>query len=359
MKVHLDFETRSEVDLKVHGLNRYARGKQTDIMCAAFSFDEGPIELWKLGDPAPMDLLIHVHEGGEVVAHNAPFELEIWNVVGVRKYGWPVLKPQQTFCNMAQAYAMALPGALANVAPALGMDLQKDDEGNRIMLQLSKPKGFNPDGSAFFHEPWHSPEIAAKFERMYSYCMKDVEVERESGKRMMELTPTERALWLLDYKINQRGIHIDVKAVEVAMHIVEIEKKRLDQKMVEVTNNCVGTCTANSQLTEWLNFRGIETDSVAKEKVIQMLQRDDLPGDVRAALLLRQEAAKSSTAKLKQMRDKVCNDNRIRNTSQYHGAATGRWAGRGLQTQNFPRPNMKQENIEEVFKIFEGVYATV
>lgn len=346
-RAHLDFETRSEVDLKVSGLHRYARGTHTDILCAAFAFDKSPVELWKMGSRDPIDLLMHVQDGGEVVAHNAPFELAIWNDVGVKKYGWPILRPEQVYCTMAKAYAMALPGALENVAPALGIEAQKDMEGNRIMLQLSRPRKLLEDGTPAFWEPSEVPE---KFDRLYKYCMQDVAVEREADERMLDLTPTERALWLLDFKINQRGVFIDTRAVQVAMEVVEFEKKRLDAEMREVTDNAVGTCSASGQLKNWLKVQGVNVEGVAKDVVKDYLKKELSPR-VRKALELRQEAAKSSTAKLKQMLSKAGDDGRVRNTAQYHGAGTGRWAGRGIQVQNFPRPNMKQKDIEAVFAL--------
>jgi DNA polymerase len=38
---------------------------------------------------------------------------------------------------------------------------------------------------------------------------------------------------------------------------------------------------------------------------------------------------------------------------QYHGASTGRWAGRGVQLHNLPRPTLSQENIDWAFDQLE------
>jgi DNA polymerase len=351
MKAHLDFETRSDVDLRKQGLSVYARSKHTDILCAAFAFDKGPVEIWKMGEAMPFDLISHIQDGGEVLAHNAPFEWEIWHQVGVRKYGWPVLPIKQLHCTMATAYTMSLPGSLENLAPALGIDQQKDMQGSRIMLQLSKPREVKADGTIVWWEPSDVPE---KFETLYKYCMQDVEVERSSHERMMDLSPSERSLWLLDHKINQRGIQIDIPTVKIAIDIIESEKKRLDLEMRSVTNNGVATASATGQLKDWLEFNGVLVEGVAKGDIVEALKLPNLPSNCKRALQIRQEGAKSSTAKLTAMILRAGEDFRVRGIAQYHGAGTGRWAGRGIQVQNLPRPTLKHDQIEEVIKLIRG-----
>jgi DNA polymerase len=340
----LDFETRSACDIKKAGAEVYARHESTDILCVGWAFGDGPARIFTdLEQALPLSVLDHVFLERKVVAHNAPFELAIWNEIGHKRYGWPVLKPEQTHCTMAMAYALNLPGSLENAAAAVGLEAQKDVKGRRIMLQLSQPRD---DGS--FWEPHQAPE---KFQAMYDYCRQDVEVERLLWNRLLPLSPKERQVWLLDYKINQRGIRIDLKAVRAALELVKLEKKRLDQEMRKVTGNLVATCTATSQLTLWLKSEGLNIDRVAKADVTEFLKLD-LPPHCRRALELRQEAAKSSTAKLEKMISMLCPDGRIRGTMQFHGAGqTGRWAGRGIQVQNFPRPSLNQNQIDEIIHL--------
>ena len=350
MKVHIDFETRSDIDLKKQGLYVYAQGENTDVWCMAYAFDNGPVELWKLGEPFPIDLLLHLEEGGEFYAHNANFEFQIWNFVCAKKYGWPRLPIKHLHCTMAMGYAMALPGSLENVAPALGIDQQKDMQGSRVMLQLSKPRAIVNDVPVW----WSEEDAPEKFDTLYKYCKQDVEVERASHARMLSLSPSERNLWMLDQKINQRGIQIDIKSVQVAIDIIEYEKKRLDSEMRAVTDNGVATANATAQLKHWLKFQGIEIEGVTKADVVELLRLPTLPKAAKRALQIRQEAAKSSTAKLTAMILRANADGRVRGGHQYHGAGTGRWAGRGIQVQNFPRPTMNHSDIEEVLKLMAG-----
>lgn len=351
MIIHIDFETRSTVELKTAGLAVYAAHPTTDVWCLGYAIGDDEPKVWVNGSDKYCPVVYHVIHGNPVVAHNAPFELAIWNEIMVPRYGWPPLPPEQVFCSMAEAYAMALPGALEKLAPALGIGIEKDMAGSRIMLQVSKPRDFTPEGEPIW---W---DDATKLERLYAYCKQDVVVERECHKRMRRLSPSERELWLLDYKINNRGIQIDVPAVKAAIDIVAIEKERMDKEMHRLTDCAVSTCSATGQITQWIKWQmpGIEIEGIAKGDVTQLLAMKDLPENVKVVLELRREAAKSSTAKLKSMLNRVNDDGRIRNTAQYHGAGTGRWAGRGIQTQNLPRPRIKQKEIEEVFKILEDV----
>jgi DNA polymerase bacteriophage-type len=346
--LHLDFETKSTYDIKKGGADAYARHESTDLLCVGYAFDEEPVVVAK-GGQVPARLLNHVKDGRTVVAHNAAFELAIWNYCATRRYGWPELKPEQVECTMTMAYAMAFPGSLANAATAVGLDAQKDASGHRIMLQLSQPRKVNEDGSVVW---WDDAE---KFERLYEYCKQDIEVERQLCKRLLKLSAKEREVWLLDQKINQRGVQVDLVAVRAAIELVKAEKKRLDEEMRRVTKNAVATCTATGQLTDWLRIKGLDVEGVAKADVAEWLD-NDIPEECRKALLLRQEAAKSSTAKLESMALRACSDGRIRGTTQYHGAATGRWAGRGIQVQNFPRNSLLgQGQIEAVFEILGGL----
>lgn len=351
MHVHIDFETRSTVDIKASGADVYARHESTDALCLGYAIGDSRVEVWKRGEPPPLDLFFAIDDGAEVVAHNAAFELLIWNHT-MQRHGWPPLNPEKTVCTMAMAYAMALPGALEKTAAALGIKHQKDMAGSRIMLQLSQPRKILEDGTVVWWTPEEHPE---KYERLYAYCAQDILVEREAFKRMMQLSPKEKEIWLLDHKINQRGVYVDLQAVKAAIAIVQIEKARLDSEMKRITNNGVGTCMANGQLTDWLRFRGVKTEGVAKADVAALLEKGDLPVDCREALLLRQQAAKSSTAKLEAMLKGVCEDGRSRGLFQYHGASTGRWAGRRIQLQNLPRNTISQEDIEAVFEILRRV----
>lgn len=342
MDLHIDFETFSREDLTKCGLYRYAMAKSTGVHCMAFAFSQlsvsAGVGLLTPSHRLPDDIREHVESGGTIVAHNAQFEFMLWNSVCVPRYGWPKLSIGQMRCTMAQAYAMALPGSLENLAVALGVDMQKDLSGKRIMLKLCKPRPVR-EGD-FFHETefYTQSEAPKDFETLYEYCKQDVRTEMACDAKLLKLSKTEQAIWQLDQQINMRGIPIDMPTVHKALEVIDSEGQRLSRLMRDVTQGFVGTASSSKALVDWCALQDVTLDSAAKGDITDLLDCDDLPGNVRQALLIRQEAAKSSTAKLKAMANKAGDDNRVRFELQYHGASTGRWAGRAIQVQNFPRP---------------------
>jgi DNA polymerase len=341
MRLSGDFETYSAVDLRTEGLDNYAKHPSTGIHCFSYGFTPDDIQTWTEGEPFPQVIADHIASGGIFTAWNAPFEIALWNECATKKYDWPKLPVEQVRCSMAAAYAMGLPGALENVAPALGLEQRKDATGKRVMLQLAQPR---EDGT--FWRPWDDPE---KFEKLYSYNRQDVITEMAVLERVMELSPEEQAIWQLDYKINQRGMLVDLAAIDKAITLVQQEQKRLNAEMLRVTGGVVGKCTEVQLLVKWIKSQGVEMEGAAKADILDALS-GDLPPQIEAALRLRQEAAKSSTAKLAAMKKRASADGRVRNTKQYHGAATGRWAGRGMQPDNFPRTRygIRPTDVEDI-----------
>lgn len=333
-----DYETYSACDLKTAGLDNYARHESTGIHCFSWGSDPFEIQTWHEGEPFPEELREYVAKGGIFTAWNAAFEIALWRYCAVRKYGWPDVKPEQFRCSMAQSYAMSLPGALEKAANALGLEQQKDMKGSRVMLQLAQPKA---DGSM-----WTRAEAPEKFDQLYQYNRQDVRTELAARERLMELSDYEQTIWQIDQRINNRGVQVDLAAVNAAIRLVESEKQRLDADMLRVTGGEVGKCTEVQLLVKWIRNQGVDIKGVAKSDVLDAL-RGELPPAVVAALNLRKEAAKSSTAKLIAMRDAASADGRVRGILQYHGANTGRWAGRRIQVQNFPRGSLSPEQVED------------
>lgn len=345
MEACIDFETKSDINLLKEGLDVYVNSPHTDILCMAYKIDNGPTKIWKRGEPFPSEL-----NTATIVlsAFNAPFEFAVWNTIGVKKYGFPLLSIERIYCTMALALTQALPGSLEKVGPALGIEKGKDMAGSRVMLQLSKPRKILEDGTYLWWEEQDSPE---KFEALYAYCIQDVEVEYEVKKRLVKITDFERSVWLLDHKINTRGIGIDIPSVKLGMDIIHEEKKRLEKEIQEISNGKISAPSAVMQITDYLTEKGVKIEGVTKGDVTELL-KTDLPKDCRRILEIRQEGSKSSTAKLRAMLLRASKDGRVRYAHQYHGAGTGRWSGRGIQTQNLPRPSLKQKEIEGAIRDF-------
>lgn len=335
-RLHCDFETRSAVELRDAGVYVYAEHDSTDVWCMAYALNEEPVKLWLPGDPCPEEVVRGVKEGWIFIGHNSAFERIIWRVMA-RKYGWPQPKLEQWRCTMAMAAAMALPLSLENAAAAVGLTFRKDMDGHATMLRMAKPrrarKGELPNGVYWFDDEERKA-------RLYAYCRNDVEVERQLEKRLLALRPFEQRLWHLDQRINDRGVYVDEPLCAAALKVVAQSAEWLNDEMRVITKGKVTACSNVGEISEYINERGVECDSIAKDAIEQLLLAD-LPDDVRRVLELRREAAKASVAKIETLLEGKNKDGRTRGLLQYHAASTGRWGGRRFQPQNIKRPKTK------------------
>ena len=343
-RIHIDFETRSAgPDLKKTGLHKYFDHPSTDVWCMAWKIDRGPVRLWRPGHPWPLAINRALEAGGRIIAHNAAFERVCWNKILRGRYGLalPELTPERTECTMARAMAMALPGALDELTDLLALPVRKDGEGKGLMLRMAKPRKIQDDGTV---EWWDVPERVA---RLMRYCAQDVLAECAVDAHVAPLDATERRAWILDQRINDRGLPVDLDNVAALQDVIRTEKKIADRRMRDVTGGEVAAATNAGALLAWVGNRLFEEiSSLAKDQLLKMLDRDDLPSDVRAALEVRKEAGRASTAKLTAMENSASADGRARGLFAYCGANSGRWAGRRIQTQNMPRPDLDQSEIE-------------
>lgn len=343
-KIFIDFETRSHADLKKCGVDVYLKHHSTEILCVGVGIDKGPVKVFPSYNLIQFEkLLFPIAQADTLIGHNARFEMGIFEHLLPRYLSFKKIPPSQWECTMVMAYAMGLPGSLEGACASVGIEDAKDLKGQRIMLQLAKPK----KGGEYYDLHTHKE----KYEKLYAYCEKDVEAERQLYARLRPFSDAEKKVWELDYKINERGIKVDIKKARLAYAISEIKKEELDSKMNELTKGYVPTCSSNAALLDWLKSRGIELSSVDKSSVIGHLNTKNLDETVRKVLLLRKEAAKTSTAKLKAMIESASEDSRIRGTLQYHASHTGRWGGRKIQPQNFPRGSFNESEIEAFFEM--------
>lgn len=335
---HVDFETRSRTDLKTAGVYRYVEDPTTSPWGFSWWIDGAgmnAIQRWRPGDPDPQVLLDHIANGGRFVAHNAAFERHVWNRVLRMRYvpHWPELKTAQQDCTMTRAAAIAHPMDLDRLGVALRTREKKDREGHALMLKMSRPRKYNPDGSITW---WDDPEL---IERLELYQDQDVRTEIEADTLLPPLTDDEYDLWQFDQIIADRGVYIDKERVQTLADMVVIAKKEADATMRKLTDRNVPKVTGAAKLLTWLNDRGIPAPNMQKRSHDDINWWADTKGDQQAkdAMELRKNTAKTSTAKYEAMLACVCADSRMRGLLAYHAANTGRWAGRLVQPHNYPR----------------------
>lgn len=342
MIVSIDFETRSAVDLRKTGVYIYADDDSTDIWCMAYAFDDEEPVIWTPDMEMDVRLEDYIVEGGKLRAWNSNFERVIWNKIMVPRYKWPRTKTSQWHCTMAQASAMGLPRALGQAADVLGVEQQKDKTGQGLMMRMARPRKTKADGT---HTWWNTPD---KMKALIDYCLQDVRTEVAVAERLIEMDYQERQVFLLDQRINDRGVMLDRDLLKRARVLADNSKEEIDAEIARITKGEVTGATKGVDLVKWLNKYGIATKSVDKQHVVRMLDLPNLHPVIRKVLMLRQDGAKSSTAKLDSMENAAGADDRMRGLLVYHGAATGRWSGKLVQPQNFPRPALKQDELNEI-----------
>lgn len=358
--LEIDFETRSDVDLKTCGAHVYFESPHAAVLIGSYSIDDGPVRRWQRGEPCPADLVAAVEAGAIISAHNAEFETLCFQWLH-RNANWPMPRFEQFRCTAATAAALSLPraldtkGSVVGLAEALGLEARKDKEGTRLINLFSKPRkpraGEDPNG-VYFNEPESHPE---DFEKFKAYCDQDVIVEAAADRRMIPLSDAEQAVWHLTAKINRRGIRIDRRSANAALRLAEKAKKSLDREMRLATDGRVTACSQVTKLAEWVQSQGIELDSTAKAEIADLLEADDLPAKVRKALEIRQEAAKTSVSKLSAMLKRANADGRVRGGFIYHQAGTGRTQSVGVNWNNLPRPRkIYDDNKPRTDVLFEA-----
>lgn len=337
MKVHLDFETYSEFDLKTGGAWGYSKHHSTEALCMGYTYGNEEPQLWRPGEPLPD--FVKRPADFELHAWNAPFEIMIWH----NTLHWTEAPLHLWHDTMAKAAAMALPMALGTCAKVLGLpeDKQKDKRGRYLIQRLCKPyRGERVQDWVLLDE-------------LYKYCLQDVIVEREIDRLLLPLRGVERDVWLLDQKINFRGVYIDREVAEAIIETLDTRALYLNKKFQLLTKGVVSGARSFVALKQWVaQEANLTLETIDKEKTKEILSAD-VPQHVKDVLEIKMELSKSSTAKFKSAVARTTDDDpRARGLFAYHAAATGRWAGRGIQLQNLPRSSYVDHDFDSARRLF-------
>ncbi|MEE8518894.1 MAG: hypothetical protein V3S98_07200, partial [Dehalococcoidia bacterium] len=332
VNITIDFETYSEANLKKVGAWKYSEHPSTDIICMSWAIDDGPWNVWVPGYEFPRELWVAIGNPNTTVeAHGSMFERAIWQNIAEPRYLFPAMLLEQWRCTMAACAYKAIPLKLEHGAKVLGLKNQKDMDGHRVMLRVSKPDKHGVRDEDF-----------GRLQVTYGYCGQDLETEREMSGVVEPLPPQELALWRLDQEMNERGIQIDLAGVRSALVVANSIESRYTEKLKILTGGRVKTV---GQITEIVGFcasKGVNIPNLQKITVSGTLA-GDIPPVVRSVLEIRQAIGRSSTKKYDAMLRVACADGRARGLIQYHGATTGRFAGRLIQPHNFTRGVYKVE----------------
>ena len=287
-----------------------------------------------------------------MVAHNAEFELEIWNQCFITGHNWAVIHNHNMRCTMAQSLYWGLPAALGDVAAALKLpgNLQKDAAGQRLMMRMNKPRGFNPDGTPRW---WHIEE-PSRLDDLAKYCAQDVEVEHAIWKRLRPLPRSEQKLWEINCEMNHRGVCVDQDLVDAMIDAANVTTKALDTDMKDITGGAVARCSQVAKLLAWMQTITPSIPDCSRatmENVVSSLPKYPANKKVYIAAQLRLAAAKTSVKKLHSLTAVGAPDNVLRGLTAFYGAGrTGRYAGRLVQPHNLPKGNLDRDQIAQYRK---------
>ena len=332
----IDLETYSIVDIRKVGAQRYIQDPSFEILLFAYSLDGQPVQIIDLasGEEVPSWLITALVNPSIIKhAYNAPFEFGC-----LSKYYGPMY-PGQWRCTMFHGLYCGYTAGLEATGRALGLpeDKQKLNTGKALIRYFCVPcKVTKTNDGRTRNLPHHDPD---KWQLFKEYCCQDVVTEMEIERRLSAFPVPDfvQRQWETDLKINNRGVAVDIPFVEGALQIGKHVKTEMITEAERITK--LDNPNSVSQLKDWLNKEtGAEIDSLSKDIVKKMLNRDDNSPDVTRMLQIRQELGKTSTKKYDAIKTCVCPDGRVRGLLQFYGAnRTGRWAGRLVQVQNLPK----------------------
>lgn len=334
-KISIDIETFSDIDLIKCGVYKYADSPAFEILLFAYSIDDGEIHIVDLvsGEELPEEITEAIKSDTVIkTAFNAQFER-----VCLSKHLGILLDPSSWYCTAVQAAELSLPSSLADVGAALGLERQKMTEGKELIKYFCVPcKPTKSNGGRTRNMPKDAPE---KWTLFKEYCKRDVDVERQIAKKleMYPISESEHRLYVLDQRINDRGVLVDLSLAQQAIKINSIQTAVATEQAYTLT----GLENPNSvaQLKDWLIENGVEIDSLSKKAVAALA--DETDGDIQEMLHLRLLMSKTSVKKYEAVMRSVCKDSRVRGMMRFCGASrTGRWSGNILQPQNLPQNHL-------------------
>lgn len=342
----IDIETKSSVDIGKAGLYRYAQSEDFEVLLFAYQMGDREVELVDLvqGEQIPENVLLMLKDAAVVKhAYNAAFE---WYCLNRAGYETPL---EQWRCTMIHGLYCGYTAGLDATGKAIGLpqDKQKLTTGKALIRYFCVPcKPTKSNGNRTWNLPRHAPE---KWELFKEYCKQDVVTEHAILKRLnyFPVPEEEQELWQQDIRMNAFGVRVDSKLIEGALTIDGVSSAELTEEAINIT----GLQNPNStvQLKAWVEKElsdrlkvDVELPGLRKEDVSMLLERNDLPKEIRRVLEIRQQLGKTSIKKYVAMKTAKGADERVRGLTQYYGAnRTGRWAGRLVQLQNLPRNYLK------------------
>lgn len=336
MAITIDFETRSRCDLKTAGAVKYSEDPSTEIQCLCLADDAGVAHTIYRRDIGMWGDIEKVIRASNIVAHNAEFELAIWNNVGVKRLGWPELPLHKLDCTAARAAMCSLPRNLEGACDSLGLPVSKDKIGYSLMLKMCKPMA----NGGYRDNP-------GDLDALVSYCLQDCLAEAALNQVLPELPALERAVWQYNVQVNMRGARIDRAGIEAVIKVLEEDGKLKLSEFQRLTKGHVMSPRQVAKLLAYLEEYGVTLPDLSKQSVAKAIGAEE-NSDIKSILEIRRSLGKASVSKYVAAIKAASDDDRMRGLFMYHGAGTGRWTASRFQPHN-----MIRDVLPDAGKFFE------
>ncbi len=391
--LHLDLETTSACDITL-GSYRYACDPSTRILMFAIAADDEEPVLWNSLDPDCREskdalalLSQGIAQGLPIYSHNAQFELALSTYRLLADCGIEPPHIDQWRCTLAMCRRAAAPESLAESSKFFGLNAPKDPRGKALIgifsdqrkpVKVKSPEGllantYNPlagitlepgtfagawqretdsplgelvipwDWTVKLHGAGTEMTVRDAWELFKAYCRQDVRVEQELHRTIkhFELRGDVLASFQFDLRMNWRGVPVNVPALKNAQGFVVRQQEKLGRQFKELTGL---EHTQRDAVQKWLQARGYDADNMQAATVDTALKNpENLTAEAHNALLIRSGITFSALTKIPAMIDSVCPDGRVRGTTQWHAARTGRAGGRIIQPHNFRKSTIGGE----------------
>lgn len=339
--INIDIETFSSINISKSGVYKYVESEDFEVLLFAYSIDGGKTEIVDIANGEELsEEIIQALLDDNVIkwAFNAQFE-RICLSKFLKLPKGTYLNPKSWRCTMIWSAYMGLPFSLEGVGKVLGLEKQKLIEGKDLIKYFCVP--CTPTKSNGYRNRNFLYHDKIKWEAFKTYNIRDVDTEKEIQCKLMKF-PVPDFIWdeyNLDQEINDRGIKVDLGFVNRVIALDDKVRTKLMSELQILTE--LDNPNSVIQLKGWLSEQGVETESLDKKSVKELVKVTK--GEVSKALALRMQLSKSSIKKYQAMKDVACEDGRCRGMFQFLGAnRTGRFSGRNVQLQNLPRNTMKE-----------------
>ena len=341
----IDFETRSYADIGI-GSAKYAQDPSTEILMMSYAINRRNLRNWNPFFSSKEEtqklkmLMKDIAENPNkyrVRAHHSEFEYWIWNEVGPRQFPfWTPLPMRNFLCTMSLSGGNSYPASLEKASISMDLGEQKDKEGKRLINMFSKP---SRKAGEDFKSPYDYPE---DFQRFCDYCDQDVLTQLYIVDHCEPLNEMQNKIMHLTEEMNVRGVPIDQEMAKGALKLVDMYKERADNKINQLTDGAVNSGTQAVALTKFLNEKLEAKIPNLKAETIEKYLRKDIPEMTREILEIRSNVSKSSTAKYTKALSMLTENGTVHGFIKAYLTITGRWAGRGIQIQNYSKPDGKK-----------------